>query len=459
MKTKLILSLLISGIAASSHAAPFAVKVWGTTSAVLTSVPSLVTNACEISWDYGGCIALRTDGSVVAWGPAWGPGMIVPGCESNIVSIAPGAAVRANGTVVDFGANVPPGLTNIAATSPGAVLMRNGTVRSWMSFEYFGGTAPLMPPGLSNITSIASFEQSGCALTASGRAIFGGGLSAFGNPLQPYVAPADWTNITSVGVTSSRILGLRSDGTVTLAIGSPFVVHRMPAGLETVVAVSAGGYTDLALLADGPVLTWLNGVPRDSSLLFEAGVLRAVPPMSKVVRICQSPGFSMALMDLNHAPGPSVIFRQPASQTVPQHGTVSFRVVASAVVAEFPLSYQWFFENSPIPQATNSILTLTDLHAANAGNYHVLITSGDQSTNSVTAHLSVVPVVGVQMVTAVYMNGDVGTRYRLECINSIGSTDVWLTLTNVILPSDPYIFFDLSAIGQPKRVYRQVQIQ
>lgn len=456
MKTKLILSLLISGIAASSHAAPFAVKVWGTTSAVLTSVPSLVTNACEISWDYGGCIALRTDGSVVAWGPAWGPGVIVPGCESNIVSIAPGAAVRANGTVVDFGANVPPGLTNVAATSPGAVLMRDGTVRSWMSFEYFGGTAPLMPPGLSNITSIASFEQIGCALTASGRAIFGGGLSAFGNPLQPYVAPADWTNIASVSVSWSRILALRSDGTLALALTFPFQTFRVPEGLETVVAVSAGGYTDLALLADGRVLSWLNGVPRGS---LEAGVLKPVPAMSKVVRICQSPDFSMALMDLNHAPGPPVIFRQPASQTVPQHGTVSFRVVASAVVAEFPLSYQWFFENSPIPQGTNSVLTLTDLHAANSGNYHVLITSGDQSTNSVTAHLSVVPVVGVQMVPAVYMNGDVGTRYRLECINSIGSTDAWLTLTNVILPSDPYIFFDLSAIGQPKRMYRQVQIQ
>ena len=75
-----------------------------------------------------------------------------------------------------------------------------------------------------------------------------------------------------------------------------------------------------------------------------------------------------------------VILVSPESQTVAASNNVTFTVVASGSA---PLRYQWYFNtNTPLLNATNSILTLLNVQSTNAGVYSVLVSN---SVNSVTS--------------------------------------------------------------------------
>ncbi|HZQ48434.1 MAG TPA: LamG-like jellyroll fold domain-containing protein, partial [Verrucomicrobiae bacterium] len=85
-------------------------------------------------------------------------------------------------------------------------------------------------------------------------------------------------------------------------------------------------------------------------------------------------------------PTPPSITTQPQSQTVATAGTAFFTV---SVVGSFPLGYQWSYNTSNIPGATNSSLTLTNVQQAQAGSYAVLVTNAYGMTNSSNAVLTV----------------------------------------------------------------------
>lgn len=52
----------------------------------------------------------------------------------------------------------------------------------------------------------------------------------------------------------------------------------------------------------------------------------------------------------------------------------------------------------------------------------------------------------------------VGRDYRLEWIDPYAGPDAWLPLATVTLTNNPQYYFDLSATGQPARLYRSVEI-
>ena len=43
---------------------------------------------------------------------------------------------------------------------------------------------------------------------------------------------------------------------------------------------------------------------------------------------------------------------------------------------------------------------------------------------------------------------------RLDCINRFGPTDVWVMLNTVTLTNTSQLYYDVSAPGQPQRLYR-----
>jgi hypothetical protein len=47
-----------------------------------------------------------------------------------------------------------------------------------------------------------------------------------------------------------------------------------------------------------------------------------------------------------------------------------------------------------------------------------------------------------------------GRGLRLDCINQFGPTDAWVTLDTVMLTNTSQLYFDVSAPGQPPRLYR-----
>lgn len=83
---------------------------------------------------------------------------------------------------------------------------------------------------------------------------------------------------------------------------------------------------------------------------------------------------------------PPIITVQPTNQAVPIGGTAAFVVVASSSTT---LSYQWYFQSSPISGATQNIYNRTDAQPAHAGTYYVRVQNADGTVNSSNAVLTV----------------------------------------------------------------------
>jgi alpha-tubulin suppressor-like RCC1 family protein len=108
-----------------------------------------LSNVVAVAGGAAHSLALRNDGTVVAWGSYNNGGrpvrMTVPGGLGNLVGIASGdshaLALRSDGTVVGWGNNdygqrsVPPGLSNVVAVAGGGyqslALRSDGTVVAW----------------------------------------------------------------------------------------------------------------------------------------------------------------------------------------------------------------------------------------------------------------------------------------------------------------------------------------
>jgi hypothetical protein len=86
---------------------------------------------------------------------------------------------------------------------------------------------------------------------------------------------------------------------------------------------------------------------------------------------------------------PPTIGVQPGNATAYAGATVSFANVKYGGVP--PLTYQWYFDNSPISGQTNSALTLANVSTAAAGTYNVVVSNVVSSQTSSNAVLSVIP--------------------------------------------------------------------
>jgi hypothetical protein len=143
-------------------------------------VPAGLTNVVAVAADDTHNLALKGDGTMVAWG--YGP-TNVPAELTNVVAIATGEecnmALKAGGTVAVWGnnyygqTNVPANLTNVVAIASGRwhclALKSDGKVTAWG--QYYDGTyyqTMTVPAGLSNVVTIAAGEWTSVALLGNG---------------------------------------------------------------------------------------------------------------------------------------------------------------------------------------------------------------------------------------------------------------------------------------------------
>lgn len=82
------------------------------------------------------------------------------------------------------------------------------------------------------------------------------------------------------------------------------------------------------------------------------------------------------------------IATQPTNQTVLAGTNASFSVGVASM--PLPWGYQWQFNGTNLPDATNNPLTLTNVQPANAGSYTVIVTNYFDSITSAPAILSVI---------------------------------------------------------------------
>ena len=159
--------------------------------------------------------------------------------------------------------------------------------------------------------------------------------------------------------------------------------------------------------------------------------------------------------------GGPVITNQPSNQVVLAGATAQFAVGVSSY---FPVSYQWYFNqtNPIVSPATFATLTLPNVTADAAGSYSVLITSAYGSTNSAVATLTVV----TPLVTSAVRNGDgsvtlnfVGlpnATTRIWAAANLAPPAIWQPIfTNNSTEADgTWQFTDTNAIDFRERFYR-----
>jgi hypothetical protein len=68
------------------------------------------------------------------------------------------------------------------------------------------------------------------------------------------------------------------------------------------------------------------------------------------------------------------------------------------------------------------------------------------------------PALDLHLVPAITLTGTIGHSVRLDYINHYGPIDAWVTLDTVTLTNPSQLYFDVSAPGQPQRLYRLVQV-
>lgn len=189
----------------------------------LRGVRSVVQGTAFYDLDRAGGYAVKTNGTVVAWdqyGEASSDSNRVAALR-DVISLATGRThtlvLHKNGTVSALG--------NPLANNPASV-----------------ARAIAVPPGLSNVTSVAAGTYFSLALTAEGKVHVWGSQSA----------PAGLSNVVSLDVLDSKWAAIRRDGTVFSSSES----LGIPAGVSGIVDISIAPRWVAAVKTDGSLVLW-----------------------------------------------------------------------------------------------------------------------------------------------------------------------------------------------------------
>ena len=123
-------------------------------------------------------------------------------------------------------------------------------------------------------------------------------------------------------------------------------------------------------------------------------------------------------------PAPTITV-QPADQTVYQSSNATFSVTATSLL---PMIYQWTLNGTNVPDATNSLLFLTNVQYAQAGNYAVAVTNSGGKAFSSNAVLTVVGniVITQQPLSQEVLDCDTVT-FAVEFVGNTNVTYQWMS--------------------------------
>lgn len=362
-------------------------------------------------------LALLSNGTVVVRGtqPPAPPGL------NNVTAIAAGwkhaLALQSNGTVVSWGDTnlVPAGLNNVVAIAAGdghsLALLADRTVVAWGETNY---NKTVVPPGLSNVVAIAAGKDHCAVLQWNGK------VTAWGrNEDGQATVPPSLSNVVAIAAGGFHTVALRNNGSIVAWGNNTFAQSDVP-GWTRFYHVAAGGYHNLGQLGDSqPVITVqprTQQIPVTKSATFAVLASGSQPMLYQWrkngenlsgrtnqlltlsnITLDDAGDYSVNIVNSNGAATslnaalipffePPQIAEHPSDRTNTCGETATFNITATG---SQPLSYQWWFEGSTIPDATNATLTLSNLVTSQAGGYSVVVTNQAGAVTSTVAQLTV----------------------------------------------------------------------
>jgi hypothetical protein len=243
------------------------VLVWGKNSFnyYQTNLPPGLTNVVAVSAQEYFTVALRNDGTVVAWGDnGYGQTNVPPGL-SDVVAVSAGtqhaAALKSDGTVVCWGLNnygqatVPAGLTGVVAVAAGfthtLALKSDGSISTWgygdyaqIPVIYYPNRNLLLP--ITNVIAISASRNDSFVLLDDDRTVFWpAGISFEGTNRIAQASTSDKIGVAAIAPSQTI---LRRDGLLSPS-------DLVPLSIRPVAFATGGGFT-LAILGDGTLATW-----------------------------------------------------------------------------------------------------------------------------------------------------------------------------------------------------------
>lgn len=394
---------------------------WGL--ATTTNIPPEAFNIVSVAAGALHSLALRSDGRVISWGG----GTRVPANATNIVAIATtwhgDMALRADGRILTWGSD--PNLqnssllTNVIEMAGSGGFSGGGGMALTLDGRVVAAGAPAMA---TNIMSIGGSGAAFLAVKASGPPIFPlpavqrtvaagrtayfrsravGALpmsyqwSFYGTNLPGAtnqvlaVTNVQWSKAGPYALTASNSSGVTTNGAMMLSV-VPLEVAVNPNQL-TVRAGSNATFTAVTV-GQGPfTYQWKyagDDLPGDtkSSLV----LTNVAPAYAGIYSVAVSNSLGTVTSgNANLAVVPLFVTIQPQSQTVLRYTTANLSVTAGGMA---PLRYQWKFNGTNLPGATDSVFTISSMQASNAGSYSVAITNDYMELISSNAEVRVTSV-------------------------------------------------------------------
>jgi hypothetical protein len=250
----LAIALLLAAQAAFGAPAAGRVVSWGTGQTFPAGGP---TDIIAISAAVDHSLALKSDGTVFAWGDNMNGQCDVPGGLASVTKIAAGeffsVALKSDRSIVTWGANdygqreLPSGLTGVTDISAGRshvlALKNNGTVVGWGS-DVFGQAT--VPTGLTAVKLILAEGNYSVAIKTNGTVVAWGANDAGQTDLPSGL------RVKAVAGSTTWCMALRTNNTVVAWGQNP----TLPAGLTGIAAIAAGPDHGLALTSAGAVIAW-----------------------------------------------------------------------------------------------------------------------------------------------------------------------------------------------------------
>jgi len=364
----MVLSICISGSAQN-------VIAWGSNSQGQINVPPSATNVIAVSAGWYHSLALRNDGTVVAWGAISN----APDGATNVIGIASGAsnniALRADGSVLCWGdnswgqTNVPVFPTNVVSIAAGnfhnLALMADSTVIAWGK-NIYGQTA--VPAGLTNVIAVSAGAEHSMALLDDGSVIIWGGSNVYPLSSAKSALPYSGISVASVSAGATFNLYLTASGNVYQS----GAYTSYPPNTSNIVAVAAGTNFSLALSSSGRLIGWGAGTG-------------ASPPSTTTNVIAMAVGLGHGLAAIGD--GSPHILGSPAYSAFTLAGN-NLPLFAKAV-GYGALNYQWLRNGIPINSATNPLPALPATLGNDSGSYQVVVSNAINCLTSSIANVTV----------------------------------------------------------------------
>jgi alpha-tubulin suppressor-like RCC1 family protein len=251
------------------------VVAWGFNHYGQTSVPCELAGVKDVAAGENHSLALKNDGTVAAWGDNRFDQTNLPADLTNVAAISAAwnydLVLLSDGVLAKIGkySKLPSGLTNIVAiagsktfSGKNIALKNDGTIVEWSNR---GGPVDNAVLEISNVIAIAAGGGHSLALSKDG-AVFGWGANAngqaTGSPTTDFQHPTrgmvtiggqPLKDISAISAGEALSMALKKDGTVIVWGDNRWHQTDVPAGLSNVVAIAAGANYCLAITTNAVV--------------------------------------------------------------------------------------------------------------------------------------------------------------------------------------------------------------